>query len=262
MFVAIFCSSRYYGGMKYVSFLVLALLLMTAGLTSQVKLPSVQEVSVVADAVLSPHLLSTLDAAPVCDLSSRPQRVGLQVGHWQNRGLPEELAKLRENDGAVVGELMEWEAMKPIADQAKVLLEAKGYLVDLLPATIPADYCAHAFISLHADAGSSDRTGYKAAGSAWDESGRSAQLAQLLESAYAAATQLPYESTVTVNMTRYYAFNSARFQHSIHPETPAALLETGFLTNENDRRFLMTQPAVAAQGVAEGVVNFLAAGQP
>lgn len=192
-----------------------------------------------------------------CNLENLPTRVGLQVGHWQNRELPEELARIRENDGAVVGDLMEWEAMYPIAEQAKILLEQQDVAVDLLPATVPIDYCAHAFVSVHADAGSSERTGYKAAGSAWDTSGSSDRLAESLELAYATATGLPYESTVTINMTRYYAFNSDRFNHAIHPQTPAALLETGFLTNEGDRQFLMNNTEKAAHGLAGGILAFL-----
>ncbi len=47
--------------------------------------------------------------------------------------------------------LEEADVVLEIAKKVKTSLEAKGVVVDLLPATIPIDYFADAFISIHAD---------------------------------------------------------------------------------------------------------------
>jgi hypothetical protein len=59
-------------------------------------------------------------------------------------------------------------------------------------------------------------------------------------------------------MTAYYAFNWPRYEHAIHPHTPAAIVETGFLTSAVDRAVIVDSPAVAARGIAAGISAFLA----
>jgi N-acetylmuramoyl-L-alanine amidase len=199
------------------------------------------------------------DDRPACDLPQSPKRVGLQVGHWKNEEAPEELKSLREKgDGAAHGGIAEWEAMLVIAEQMKPLLEAQGFVVDVLPTTIPESYCADAFVSLHADSSNDTSiTGYKGSTSWRDSSGKGAALNTAVETAYAATTGLPYEPTVTRNMRGYYAFNWMKYDHAVHRKTPAIIFETAFLSNSNDRAFLTKQSEKVASGIATGIVNFL-----
>ena len=74
---------------------------------------------------------------------------------------------------------------------------------------------------------------------------------------YDPATGQPRDPTITRAMTGYYAFNSADFAHTIAPQTPGVIVELGFLTNPGDLALLTQRQAVAAQGVADGIVRFL-----
>ena len=67
---------------------------------------------------------------------------------------------------------------------------------------------------------------------------------------YPAATGQPHHpNTVTHNMTEYHAFRK------IDPETPAAIIELGFLGG--DRELLASHPEQAAKGVADSILCFL-----
>jgi N-acetylmuramoyl-L-alanine amidase len=157
---------------------------------------------------------------------------------------------------------MEEDVMYQIAVRVEALLEAEGVIADILPVTIPIDYQADVFISLHAD-GSRDTSisGFKIAAPRTDFSGKSAALKQALDASYASATNLREDTAITRRMTGYYAFNWRRYDHAVHPQTPAVIVETGFLTNASDRTFLVNQPEVAARGIAEGVRAFLQGNQ-
>src|SRR5579859_5715496 len=78
-----------------------------------------------------------------------PPKVGLQVGHWKIRKLPDELANLRNQDGASGAGKMEWQVNYTIATQIETLLKERNISVDLLPATIPPGYSANAFLAIH-----------------------------------------------------------------------------------------------------------------
>jgi hypothetical protein len=187
-----------------------------------------------------------------------PLRVGLQVGHWKNDELPEELENIKKNGGTSSGGVAEWQVNLKIAQDVKVLLEEKGIVVDLLPATIPPGYWADAFVAIHAD-GSGDRrvAGFKVASPVWDFSGKAAELQQVIEETYRQLTGFPIDPNVTRNMTSYYAFSWRRFDHSIHPMTPAAILETGFLTNPGEAKTLVKNPMMPAQAIAQALFRFL-----
>ena len=60
-------------------------------------------------------------------------------------------------------------------------------------------------------------------------------------------------------MTDYYAFAWFRYEHALSPFTPAAVLEMGFLSNDDDREVLLGRQSVVARGIADGVLRFLAA---
>jgi N-acetylmuramoyl-L-alanine amidase len=58
-------------------------------------------------------------------------------------------------------------------------------------------------------------------------------------------------------MRGYYAFAWWRYDHAVHPMTPAVILETGFLTTAADRKIIVEQPELSAQGLANGIIIFL-----
>ena len=78
-----------------------------------------------------------------------------------------------------------------------------------------------------------------------------------LENAYEDATGYEKDSNITRNMRGYYAFSWWRYEHAIHPMTTAAIIETGFLTNKLDQKMLVNSPEIAAEGIAQGILNYL-----
>lgn len=188
-----------------------------------------------------------------------PLRVGLQVGHLDNDQVPEELSGLTRNGaGATAAGYNERDTVAVITELVAEQLEAAGVVVDVLPATVPPGYEADAFVSIHADGNrNAGIRGFKIAGPRRDYSGRSAALVTALYKSYGEATPLPEDPSISRRMTAYYAFNWARYEHAVHPFTPAAIVETGFMTNPTDRAFLLNQPAQAAAGIANGILAFL-----
>jgi len=189
-----------------------------------------------------------------------PARVGLQVGHWKNSDMPEELQRLEGNTGTSGGGRWEWEVNLDVAVRTKDILESRGVKVDILPATVPPAYLADVFLAIHAD-GSVDRTksGYKFANPRRDYTGKGERLLESLEQAYSESTGLAEDPNVTRNMRGYYAFAWWRYEHAVHPMTVAAIAETGFLTSPSDQRLLIGKPEIVAGALAEGIWNYLAA---
>lgn len=187
-----------------------------------------------------------------------PVRIGLQVGHWKNEDLPEELSRLRGSTGAHAAGNVEWEVNLAIAEATAAMLESNGVVVDILPATVPEKYIADAFIAIHADGNANTNVyGFKITGPRRDRSGKASQLADAIDETYAAATQLERDPNISRNMLGYYAFAWWRYTHAVHPMTPSVILETGFLTNPADRAIIVEQPERSAQGIANGVMMFL-----
>ncbi|RJR15054.1 N-acetylmuramoyl-L-alanine amidase [Candidatus Microgenomates bacterium] len=187
-----------------------------------------------------------------------PPKVGLQVGHWQLDNLPQELERLRDNTGASAAGVDEWEVNLAIAQAVKEILESKGIIVDILPAAVPQGYWADVFVAIHADGNLDTNTrGYKAASPWRDFSGGAKQLVTDIEKSYEETTGLPRDPLITRNMTGYYAFAWWRYDHSVHPRTASAILETGFLTNWQDRQIIVEQPELAAQGLVNGIISYL-----
>jgi N-acetylmuramoyl-L-alanine amidase len=187
-----------------------------------------------------------------------PARVGLQVGHWKNEELPDELSKLRGSTGATGGGKYEWEVNLAIAEKTAELLRAQGIVVDILPATIPENYWADVFLAIHAD-GSLDSyvSGYKIA-PPWRDYTRSARrLVEILEISYEEATKLSKDPNISRNMRGYYAFSWWRYNHAIHNMTTAAIIETGFLTNYSDRQLIVNNPEISAAGISAGIMKYL-----
>jgi len=188
----------------------------------------------------------------------------LQVGHWQHEKLPKELRWVRRSaGGATSGGAVEWEVNLAIAREAERLLQGQGLVVDLVPATVRPGYRAAAFVSIHAD-GNHDPTvsGFKVAPAARDGSGLARVLNESVVRRYAERTRLAWNPSITSDMTDYYAFDARRFRHAINPATPAVVLETGFLTNPEDRRVIVDAPQLAGEGIATGVLDFLRQRRP
>jgi N-acetylmuramoyl-L-alanine amidase len=187
-----------------------------------------------------------------------PPRVGLQVGHWQNYAVPEELSRLRGNTGSSGGGKAEWEVNHAIASLTSELLKKQGIEVDILPATVPPDYWADAFIAIHADGNlDSSKRGYKFATSWRDFTGKANLLLEHLDKTYGLQTNLPKDPVISRNMRGYYAFAWWRYEHTIHPMTPGVIAETGFLTSPQDRKIIVSLPEISAQALADGILSFL-----
>jgi len=188
-----------------------------------------------------------------------PARVGIQVGHLQYQEAPEEQAGLRDNSGASAGGVNEVDINQQVAERMADVLQTNGVEVTLLPVTIPPGFVADAFISIHADGNEdSSATGYKMAGPWRDLTGKGEQLLTSLKSAYDPVIGLPYdENGITRNMRGYYAFAWWRYEHAIHPMTPAAIVELGFVTNPTDREIMVKKADELGTALARGVEVFL-----
>ena len=135
-------------------------------------------------------------------------------------------------------------------------LEAAGYKTDLLEEWDPrlTGYRALALVSIHADSCmwiNDQATGYKIA-SALDSSvaERTDRLVACIVDRYGRASDLSFRpGSITRDMTEYHSFNE------IHNQTPAAIIESGFLYL--DRDFLTSQPERAASGIVAGVLCYL-----
>lgn len=187
-----------------------------------------------------------------------PARVGLQVGHWKNDELPGELSRLVGNTGATGGGKSEAEVNLSIAQKTARVLETKGVIVDILPATVPVEYWADVFVAIHADGSlDTEASGYKIAAPWRDLTGKANTLIEHLDEEYGLATQLKKDPNITRNMRGYYAFAWWKYDHAIHPMTTAVIVETGFLTSPADRKIIVDNADVPAQALAQGIISYL-----
>ena len=186
-----------------------------------------------------------------------PRHIGIQAGHWQTDTVPEELANLRVLGGAVWSNITEQDYVLGIAQKVVAKLQAKGYVVDLLPTTIPAGYVADAFVAIHADGDETGTArGFKIAHgdrrTPYDEA-----LLQVLAEEYWKSTDLPVDPNLTPGMLEYYAWRWERFQTTVSPYTPAVIIETGFISSAADRAVLFLHPDKVVDGIVNGVERFL-----
>ncbi|MSR22572.1 MAG: N-acetylmuramoyl-L-alanine amidase [Gemmatimonadetes bacterium] len=183
--------------------------------------------------------------------------IALQAGHWLSSEAPAELRRLQYN-GTTGGGKSEWEVTLEIAQRTARLLEEQGYVVEILPATVPPQYTADLFIAIHADGNNaSSVSGFTIGAPRRDVTRRAAQFVEVLADSYAEATSLRRRTNVTRRMQNYYAFNSRRFDHAIDPMTVAVIIETGFLTNPGDRAVIVDNQDLSARGIANAVVRFV-----
>lgn len=187
------------------------------------------------------------------------RRVGIQAGHWKVDDAPAELPSLRFQGGASFDGVDEVDLNLDIARLVAALLRGRGITVDVLPATIPAGYLADAFVSLHADGDDShEARGFKIAHGFY-RGPHEDDLVTWLTDSYAHSTGLPWDPAISEDMTDYYAFAWFRYEHALSPFTPAAVLEMGFLSNDDDREVLLGRQSSVARGIADGILRFLAA---
>ncbi|MGC9360060.1 MAG: N-acetylmuramoyl-L-alanine amidase [Anaerolineae bacterium] len=167
--------------------------------------------------------------------------VGLIAGHWQS------------DSGAVCPDgLREVDLNLAITRRVERLLRDEGYRVEVLPeyARRLEGYRADALVSIHVDS-CVQLSGYKVARAADSpDPRRDDRLVDALTSSYAVATGLDvHDETVTEDMTGYHAF------HRVAPETPAAIIECGFMGG--DRSLLTQEQGRVAAGIANGIVAFI-----
>jgi N-acetylmuramoyl-L-alanine amidase len=198
-----------------------------------------------------PALIADVTTAPTFQPTqiSTPnwlQRVGVVAGH---RG--------PENDPGAVCEdgLTEAEINFNVAQQIVSNLRALNYTVDLLDEFDPRlnDYQAAALISIHANTCQDFGevvSGYLVAKAASrPDGGIDTILAECLAQKYENRVPLERRFSLTLDMTDYHTFRE------IHPLTPAAIVELGFMLA--DRELLTEQPELLAQALTEGVICFL-----
>jgi len=188
-----------------------------------------------------------------------PRRVGIQIGHWQTDDVPKEYGtRIQAQTGTSWAGITEVEVTTEIADRMATLLTAQGVAVDILPTTIPEGYVADVFIALHCDGdGVGELSGFKMAHGSRRGPYEDA-LMTMIKDVYAKATGMSYDlEHVSRNMTGYYAFNWSRYQHATSPFTPAAIIELGFLSNDDDRDLLVDHPDLIATALVNGIFKFL-----
>lgn len=187
-----------------------------------------------------------------------PRRIGIQVGHLDTDKVPPELGtRITFQTGTSWAGVNEVDVNRDIAERVRAQLVARGHVVDLIPTTVPPGYLADVFVALHADG---DETGEKSGFKIAHGSRRGPyedRLVTLMRDAYWSATQLPWDGNITRAMTAYYAFNWGRYQHAAAAHTPAAILEMGFLSSDNDRAILVDKADLVATAIVTGIQRFL-----
>jgi hypothetical protein len=192
------------------------------------------------------------------DVEPGARRIGIQVGHWQTDNVPPELRRLEVQTGTSWDGITETEVSLEIATRLADLLKSHGYIVDLIPTTVPQGYLADVFVALHLDGdGTGENSGYKMAHGT-RRGPYEQQLLEDIKDEYGAATGLDWDGgRVSRNMTGYYGFSWQRFRSATSPFTPSVILEMGYLSNDGDRALAMDHPDVLAMGIANGIERFL-----
>ena len=188
-----------------------------------------------------------------------PRRIGIQVGHWMTDQVPAELGmRITFQTGASWDGVDEVDVNMDVAERVKAQLTARGYIVDILPTTVPVGYIADVFVALHADSdGTGEKSGFKIAHGS-RRGPYEDKLVSLLRDEYSKATGLDWDALgISRNMLAYFAFNWGRYQHAAAPHTPAAILEMGFLSNDYDRELMVDKADGVATAIVNGIQRFL-----
>jgi N-acetylmuramoyl-L-alanine amidase len=189
---------------------------------------------------------------PAGSIEDRALRVGIVIGHL---GLNPSTGA--EDPGSICADgTTELEVNQEIGLRAARALEAAGFEVDVLEEFDARlfEYRAVALVSIHADSClpiNELATGYKVA-SAVDTvvPDRAQRLVDCIIDRYGSDTGMTFHAgSITRDMTEYHTFRE------IHSQTPAAIIETGFLYL--DRDYLLSNPEKAARGIADGVLCYV-----
>ncbi|MDY7040057.1 MAG: N-acetylmuramoyl-L-alanine amidase [Chloroflexota bacterium] len=194
---------------------------------------------------VTPHsgVVTLIPSAAATRPTYRSRRVGIVAGHWQY------------DSGAVCPDgLTEVEINVDVARRVVAILLEVGYDAEVLAEFSPdlEGYQADALVSIHADSCNiPEASGFKVARVSYsavpEEEDR---LVECLRKEYERITGLYFhEDSITFDMREYHAF------YEIAPETPAAIIETGFM--DADRDLLTERPHLVAEGIAEGIICFL-----
>lgn len=172
--------------------------------------------------------------------------IGLVIGHWGDDNDP----------GAVCQDgLTEFQVNQNVATLVQQYLNAEGFDVDLLKEFDPRlnGYQALALISIHADSCiyiNDQATGFKVAASLnTPRPEKTARLTACIRTRYAEVTKMGVHNSVTPDMSSYHAFGE------INPETPAVIIETGFLNL--DRVMLTQNTDLVARGITNGILCYI-----
>lgn len=178
------------------------------------------------------------------------RRIGIVAGH---RG--------PENDpGAVCPDgLTEKSITENVAQLVVRNLRGRGYSVDLLDEFDPRlnNYQSAALISIHANSCQDYGeyvSGYLIASPAARATaiGPDEALVNCVATHYAQNSNLERREGVTRDMTDYHSFRE------IHPLTPAAIVELGFMLA--DRDIMTERPDLLVRGITDGIICFLEPG--
>jgi N-acetylmuramoyl-L-alanine amidase len=195
---------------------------------------------------------------PAPKVEGGARRIGIQVGHWMTDNVPSELRRLEVQTGTSWDGITETSVNLDIATRIASLLRGHGYVVDIIPTTVPAGYLADAFVALHMDGdGTGENSGYKLAHGS-RRGPYEQQLLNAIKDEYGAATGLRWDPEhISANMRGYYAFSWQRYRSATSPFTPSVVLEMGFLSSDDDRALLMEQPDLVARAIGSGIERFL-----
>jgi N-acetylmuramoyl-L-alanine amidase len=204
-------------------------------------------------------VLTNVVRIPKPTMPTGPRRIGIQVGHWKTAEVPAELGtRITYQTGTSWAGITEVDVNMDIAKRIKAQLTARGYVVDIIPTTIPAGYLADVFVALHTDGdGTGEKSGFKIAHGS-RRGPYEDKLVSLLRDEYGKATGLEWDAVgISRAMTAYFAFNWGRYQHATAAHTPAAILEMGFLSNDDDRALMVDKADLVATAIVTGIQRFL-----
>ena len=189
---------------------------------------------------------ATLTPPPTVQRPAGPY-VGIVAGHWGN------------DSGAVCPDgVTEQQVNLEIAKRVAELLRKRGVWVDLLQEFDSRlnGFSGDVLVSIHADScdpidADPPATGFKVARSQASQIPTVAdKLVDCIHTEYQKATGMDFhENSITRDMTSYHSFRE------IDPNTPAAIIETGFLHLDYD--MIVKQPDRPAAGIANGILCFL-----
>lgn len=198
-------------------------------------------------ALLAPSAITSPTAPrPTAQRPTGPY-IGIVAGHWGN------------DSGAVCPDgVTEQQVNLEIAKRVTERLRARGVWVDLLQEfdSRLTGFRADVLVSIHADScdpidADPPATGFKVARSQASQIPTIAdKLVDCLRAEYQKSTALDFhENSITNDMTFYHSFDE------LDPNTPAAIVETGFLRLDYD--MIVKQPDLPAEGITNGILCFL-----